>query len=178
MGRAFNRMAQAVEDNIQVRQSSAEAQARLSKCARRRVGAVIVHPVGWKFFGHNHSTDGGPCECERGITRSSVVHAEEAAIWSARDVPLAGSMLWVTHQPCIRCARLIVARGIRAVHYRDTDDKQDGLHELIAAGIRANRWPTQQQIDREFFAKHGSSLGPRELEALGGHPNRIVRGMD
>ena len=29
MGRAFNRMAQAVEDNIQVRQASAEAQARL-----------------------------------------------------------------------------------------------------------------------------------------------------
>ena len=29
----------------------------------------------------------------------------------------------------------------------------------------------------EFFARHGSSLGPRELEALGGHPNRIVRGM-
>lgn len=30
MGRAFNRMAQAVEDNIQVRQASAEAQARLA----------------------------------------------------------------------------------------------------------------------------------------------------
>ena len=29
MGRAFNRMAQAVEENIQVRQASAEAQARL-----------------------------------------------------------------------------------------------------------------------------------------------------
>ena len=157
-------------------QHLAEAQARLSRCNRRRVGAVIVHPVGWKFFGHNRSTDGGPCECEQGVTRSSVVHAEEAAIWSAHSVDLAGSVLYVTHQPCIRCARLIVSRGIRAVHYRDPDDKTDGLQVLMDAGVKAVRWPTQQQIDREFFAKHGS-LGPRELEALGGHPNRIVRGM-
>lgn len=155
----------------------AEAQARLSPCTRRKVGAVIVHPVGWTFLGHNHSTDGGPCECERGITRSSVVHAEQAAIWSARGVDLSGSVLYVTHQPCIRCARLIVSRGIAAVHYRDPDDKTDGLQVLRDAGVRAERWPTQQQVDREFFAKHGS-LGPRELEALGGHPNRIVRGMD
>ena len=158
-------------------QQLAEAQARLSRCNRRRVGAVIVHPVGWVFLGHNHSTDGGPCECERGITRSSVVHAEQAAIWSARGVDLSGSVLYVTHQPCINCAALIVARGIRAVHYRDPDDKTDGLQVLLDAGVKAVRWPTQQQLDREFFAKHGS-LGPRELEALGGHPNRIVMGMD
>lgn len=158
-------------------QHLAEAQARLSRCHRRRVGAVIVHPVGWKFFGHNRSTDGGPCECEQGVTRSTVVHAEEAAIWSAHSVDLAGAVLYVTHQPCIRCARLIVARGISAVHYRDPDDKTDGLQVLLDAGVKAARWPTQQQLDREFFAKHGA-LGPRELEALGGHPNRIVRGMD
>ena len=156
----------------------AERQARLSPCHRRRVGAVIVHPVGWVFLGHNRSTDGGPCECDQGVTRSRVVHAEEAAIWSAHSVDLHGSVLYVTHQPCIRCARLIVARGIRAVHYRDPDDKTDGLQTLQDAGVLAKRWPTQQQLDREFFAKHGSSLGPRELEALGGHPNRIVRGMD
>jgi deoxycytidylate deaminase len=107
-----------------------------------------------------------------------VVHAEQAAIWAAAGVELSGAVLYVTHQPCIRCAALIVSRGIAAVHYRDPDDKHDGLHELIAAGIRAVRWPTQQQVDREFFAKHGGALGPRELEALGGHPNRIIRGMD
>ena len=156
----------------------AEAQARLSRCNRRRVGAVIVHPVGWVFLGYNRSTDGGPCECEQGVTRSSVVHAEEAAIWSAHSVDLAGAVLYVTHQPCINCARLIVARGIAAVHYRDADDKTDGLELLRDAGVRAERWPTQQQVDRAFFAKHGGALGPRELEALGGHPNRIVRGMD
>lgn len=158
-------------------QQLAEAQARLSRCNRRRVGAVIVHPVGWVFLGYNRSTDGGPCECSRGITRSSVVHAEEAAIWSAHSVDLTGAVLYVTHQPCIRCARLIVARGISAVHYRDPDDKQDGLQTLLDAGVQAKRWPTQQQLDREFFAKHGGALGPRELAALGGHPNRIVRGM-
>ena len=157
-------------------QQLAEAQARLSPCTRRKVGAVIVHPVGWTFLGHNRALDGGPCECEQGVTRSSVVHAEEAAIWSARGVDLSGSVLYVTHQPCINCARLIVVRGIRAVHYRDPDDKTDGLQVLLDAGVQAKRWPTQQQVDREFFAKHGS-LGPRELEALGGHPNRIVRGM-
>lgn len=158
-------------------QQLAEQQARLSPCTRRKVGAVIVHQVGWKFLGHNHSTDGGPCECAQGITRSSVVHAEQAAIWAAAGVELAGAVLYVTHQPCIRCAALIVSRGIAAVHYRDPDDKTDGLELLLDAGVRAERWPTQQQVDRAFFAKHGGALGPRELEALGGHPNRIIRGM-
>jgi two-component system sensor histidine kinase UhpB len=40
IGRAFNRMAQAVEDNIQVRQSSAEAQARL---ATQREFTQLLH---------------------------------------------------------------------------------------------------------------------------------------
>lgn len=40
MGRAFNRMAQAVEDNIQVRQASAEAQARL---ATQREFTQVLH---------------------------------------------------------------------------------------------------------------------------------------
>ncbi len=40
MGRAFNRMAQAVEDNIQVRQASAEAQARLDA---QREFTQLVH---------------------------------------------------------------------------------------------------------------------------------------
>lgn len=155
----------------------AEQQARLSRCTRRRVGAVIVHPVGWVFLGYNRALDGGPCECDQGVTRSSVVHAEEAAIWSAHSVDLAGAVLYVTHQPCIRCAQLIVARGIAAVHYRDADDKTDGLELLRDAGVRAERWPNQQQVDRAFFAKHGS-LGPRELEAQASHPNRIIRGMD
>ncbi len=113
----------------------AEQQARKSPCNRRRVGAVIVHPVGWVFLGHNRSTDGVPCECAQGVTRSSVVHAEQAAIWSAHSVDLSGSVLYVTHQPCIRCAALIVARGIRAVHYRDADDKTDGIEHLLEHGV-------------------------------------------
>lgn len=40
MGRAFNRMAQAVEDNIQVRQASAEAQARLGA---QREFTMLLH---------------------------------------------------------------------------------------------------------------------------------------
>lgn len=40
MGRAFNRMAQAVEDNIQVRQASAEAQARLNA---QREFTMLLH---------------------------------------------------------------------------------------------------------------------------------------
>ena len=144
---------------------------------RRRVVPVIVHPVGWTFSGYNRALDGG---------RASASRALPAPAWSmpssgdlvGAGVDLSGSVLYVTHQPCIRCARLIVSRGIRAVHYRDPDDKTDGLQTLLDAGVKAARWPTQQQVDREFFMRHGSSLGPRELEALGGHQNRIVRGMD
>ena len=43
MGRAFNRMAQAVEDNIQVRQFSAETQARLA--TQREFTALLHHRI-------------------------------------------------------------------------------------------------------------------------------------
>ena len=49
----------------------------------------------------------------------STVHAEQNAISDAarRGIPLSGSIAYVTHFPCIVCAKLLVAAGISEIKF-------------------------------------------------------------
>jgi len=55
------------------------------------------------------------------------LHAEQNAIIQAalHGVSVAGGTLYVTHQPCLTCAKMIINAGIRRVvyagHYPDPD---------------------------------------------------------
>ena len=116
----------------------AEAEAKNSVCKRAQVGAVVANRYGDYAAGHNHN-NGNECECEQGKTLPDVVHAEAAALSAAWPAfyPV-GSTLYVTRQPCINCARLIVEAGIERVFYRDADDKKDGLELLAAHGVKVD----------------------------------------
>ena len=116
----------------------AEGQATLSVCKRAQVGAVIEWADGTYSFGYNQHCDDPQARCEGadGRTLPTVVHAERDAIERlAEPCKQSGSVLYVTRQPCIDCARLIVGAGIHAVYYRDGDDKTDGLEYLRAHGV-------------------------------------------
>ena len=49
----------------------------------------------------------------------ATVHAEQNAIADAakRGVSVAGAVAYLTHFPCINCAKILAASGIRAVKY-------------------------------------------------------------
>ena len=103
----------------------AYARARFSKDASTKVGAIIVGPAGEdRSSGYN----GAPRGCsadepgdDRGLGRPEKYfwfsHAEVNAITNAArvGVPLEGCTMFVTHPPCIDCARAIVQAGIRRV---------------------------------------------------------------
>ena len=135
----------------------AESVALQSVCKRAQVGAVVLTQWGGRYIGHNHNR-GYCCEGADGRTLSTVIHAEADALLSASGFSggnARGATLYVTRQPCIACARLIVDAGIHAVYYRDADDKADGLEYLRAHGVEvdsgwilgrvqenwAERWP-------------------------------------
>lgn len=122
----------------------AESVALKSVCKRAQVGAVLAHHLdGDAYVGYNQNPCGGACEGADGRTLPDVLHAEAAAINNAYtyQADLGGWLLYVTRQPCINCARLIVAAGISAVYYRDADDKIDGIEHLLAHGVTVDsRW--------------------------------------
>ncbi|MBC7254617.1 MAG: cytidine/deoxycytidylate deaminase family protein [Chloroflexi bacterium] len=98
-----------------------------STCLRRHVGAVIVRDKRILSTGYNGAPRGLPhCDvvgCLReklGIPsgqRQEIcrgLHAEQNAIIQAalHGVSIEGGTIYVTHQPCITCAKMIINAGI------------------------------------------------------------------
>ena len=123
----------------------AERVALQSVCKRAQVGAVAVTKHGGQYTGKNHNY-GRACECEKGKTLLGVVHAEADVLSKAVSADNArAATLYVTRQPCIDCAKLITAAGIKSVYYRDADDKTDGLEYLRSHGVELDSgWITGQ----------------------------------
>jgi dCMP deaminase len=127
----------------------AESVALQSVCKRAQVGAVVVYENGRIKTGFNHN-NGKCCEGDDGRTLPSVIHAEMVATGQHLSPLLWGNVmgfkvLYVTRQPCIKCAQLITQTGIKSVYYRDVDDKMDGLHWLRLCGISVfNEWIDDQ----------------------------------
>jgi dCMP deaminase len=104
--------------------------ARRSTCDRARVGAIIVKDRRILTTGYNGSPASLPHCDEIGHLMVNghcvrTLHAEQNAIIQAalHGVGVAGSTMYVTHQPCLTCAKMIINAGIRRVvfagHYPD-----------------------------------------------------------
>lgn len=65
-------------------------------------------------------------------TKQCVIHAEANLIsYCARHgIPTEGNIIYITHSPCIECAKLIIAAGIKKVVYKHTYRSTDGLELL------------------------------------------------
>lgn len=96
-----------------------------STCDRANVGAVIVKNNKVLSYGYNHNLKGLPnCQEEGHLMRDNhciaTIHAEQDAItYCAREgISTKGASIYVTHFPCLNCAKLIVASGIKAVYFK------------------------------------------------------------
>lgn len=139
----------------------AERCAELSHARRLQVGAVIVKDDSVISYGYNGMPAGWDNNCEyedigfsdavfgksqtlinRGLkTRPEVLHAETNAIAKLAKSTNSGlgADLFVTHSPCLDCAKLIYQSGIRRVyfgqHYRD----DAGIKFLEKSGIEVKK---------------------------------------
>ena len=114
-----------------------------SACERLHVGCIIVssgkHPNRIIAAGYNGFLPGAPHASRvREGHEQATVHAEQNAVADAakRGVPLEGSTAYVTHFPCINCAKILASSGIASVKYRH-DYKNDpiALELLEQAGV-------------------------------------------
>ena len=96
-----------------------------SNCERLHVGCVIVTGGGRKnrlvAAGYNGYLPGTPHVTQvRDGHEQATVHAEQNAVADAarRGSAVEGCVAYVTHYPCINCAKILAAAGIAEVRYR------------------------------------------------------------
>jgi dCMP deaminase len=115
----------------------AETVAGWSSCYQenRHVGAVIVKDKRILTTGYNGASSGIESCAERGECLRRVkniasgtmqevcyaVHAEQNAIIQAAKlgISLEGAVMYVTHQPCVICTRMILNSGVKKVVYKN-----------------------------------------------------------
>ena len=112
---------------------------KLSKCKRKKVGALIVKNNMIISDGYNGTPSGfnNNCEDEKGNTNWYVLHAEANAILKvAKSTNSCNeATLYLTLSPCKECAKLIHQSGIkRLVYFKDYKDST-GLDFLKKAGV-------------------------------------------
>jgi len=114
-----------------------------STCGRLNVGCVIVssgeHPNRIIAAGYNGYLPGLPhLSRVRDGHEQGTVHAEQNAIADAarRGISVQGATAYVTHFPCIHCAKILASSGIRRIHYFENYRNDPIVTEILEeAGI-------------------------------------------
>ena len=130
--------------------------ARRSTCPRAAVGALIVRDKRILTTGYNgspmglpHCTDVGCLMVEGHCVRT--LHAEQNAIIQAalHGLSVNESTIYVTHQPCLSCAKMIINAGIvRVVYAGDYPDLQARTF-LSEAGVALVRFQSVGVVESE-----------------------------
>jgi len=130
----------------------AERFSKLSTAKRLNVGAIVVKDDRIISIGYNGMPSGWDNNCENVVgqddvgspvlkSKPEVLHAESNAIAKlARSSESGeGATIFITHSPCIECAKLIYQSGISKVYYKSTYRTEDGITFLNASGVQVEK---------------------------------------
>ena len=117
----------------------AETFANLSTAKRLQVGAIVVKDDRIISIGYNGMPSGWDncCEDKHNKTKPEVLHAESNAIAKLARSPESGegASIFITHSPCIDCAKLIYQSGIATVYYKNDYRSTQGIEFLNRSDI-------------------------------------------
>ena len=105
-----------------------------SPCGRLKVGCLLVHKNRIISQGYNGFLPDCPHESiVRNDHEQATVHAEQNALCDCanRGVSCKDAIAYITHYPCLICARLLIAAGIKEIKYIE-DYKNDELVNYFA----------------------------------------------
>ena len=130
----------------------AELTAKRSTCMRRSVGAVIVKDRHAIATGYNGAPRGiAHCEDRGGCIRQQLnvpsgqrheicmaLHAEQNAIIQAAAMghSIEGGTIYITHQPCAICAKMIINAGITRIVIKEGYPDELAASILEEAGLK------------------------------------------
>jgi dCMP deaminase len=129
---------------------AAEVYSQLSSAVRLQVGCVVVKDNTIIGIGYNGMPSGWDNNCEDEIiieedekfikglkTKPEVLHAETNALAKiARSTNSSdGASMFITHAPCLDCAKLVYQSGIKSVYYRNSYKNTDGIDFLNKCNV-------------------------------------------
>jgi dCMP deaminase len=128
---------------IDAHMKAAEVYAELSSAKRLQVGCVIVKDNTIIGIGYNGMPSGWTNECEMvkhtdftgtvvTMSKPEILHSETNAIAKVAKSTNStdGATMFVTHAPCLDCAKLVYQSGINSVYYRNSYRNDDGIDFL------------------------------------------------
>lgn len=141
---------------------AAEVYSQLSSAKRLQVGCVVVKDNTIIGIGYNGMPSGWDNDCEKRsyinidpkwqyldedgstyslVTRPEVLHAESNALAKiARSTNSSeGASLFVTHAPCLDCAKMMYQAGINSVYYRNSYRDNSGVDFLKECNIEVEK---------------------------------------
>lgn len=135
----------------------AERISKMSHARRLQVGSVLVQndsiishgwngmPTGWDNNCEDEIEERQPISAVPGAciikptlkTKSEVLHAEANCLMKVAKTTNSslGSSLYITHAPCIDCAKLIYQSGVKNVFYKHIYRNEDGIKFLETCKI-------------------------------------------
>ena len=93
---------------------------------------------GWPYEGTYIDADGNTMEGRYRLkTKPEVLHAETNAIAKLARSSESGldATMFITHAPCLNCAKLIYQSGISKVYYRNAYRESTGVEFLLKGGV-------------------------------------------
>lgn len=132
---------------IQLYSDIAQRVAELSSARRLQVGAIIVRDDRIISMGYNGMPAGWDNNCESEQedgslkTRPEVLHAEMNALMKlARSHESGnGADLFITHSPCMECAKGIYQAGVHRVYYGTQYRSDQGIRFLKQCDIQVTQ---------------------------------------
>jgi dCMP deaminase len=141
---------------------AAEVYSQLSSARRLQVGCVVVKDNTIIGIGYNGMPSGWDNDCEKRsytnidtkwqyldedgstyslVTRPEVLHAESNALAKvARSTNSSeGASVFVTHAPCLDCAKMMYQAGINSVYYRNSYRDTSGVDFLKECNIEVEQ---------------------------------------
>ena len=130
----------------------AETVSHQSSAKRLKVGSIIVKDDRVISIGYNGTPAGWDNCCEEVIeqhedggqltkTKDEVIHAEANAIAKLARSSESGldATMFITHAPCIQCAKIIYGAGIKDVFYKYKYRDDEGLNFLNKCNIKTEQ---------------------------------------
>lgn len=136
---------------IQAYMDVAERFSQLSSAKRLQVGAIAVKDDRVVSIGYNGTPTGWDNCCEytiedamgyeTGKSRPEVIHAESNCIskLAKSNESGDGATMFITHAPCMDCAKLIYQSGISVVYYKHNYRSMDGVDFLLNSNVQVTQ---------------------------------------
>ena len=117
----------------------AQALSERSTCRRLKVGTVITSTDFRKVLavGYNGNATGLPNTCDREEPGNcGCLHSEENAVINCDSPRQLEKIVFVTHLPCVACAKRLINLGnVKTVYYQTDYRLRDALEILRSVGI-------------------------------------------